>query len=290
MIEPKLLKTDKNGTKYWRIIEPCHRCGGAGNYGDYGVCYRCGGHNSMTFEQHIEKEYTPEYAAKLEAAREKRHKAKVAEDIKKAQENGAVAKAFKAQGANENGICWVAVGDTYLVKDEIKSEGGVWNACLRHWVYDHKPERRCVEVDLDKWMWRDYRGVPQDFEYRECYGDSDDEKSIWGMLCAEDKKAKKEEANIPDEYVFSEGEKIDVTVKFHDVFASETDFGTRHTCIFKDDAGHVLVWRTGFTDQYYNLPETGEMVHIKATVKELSDGEYGKNHIITRVKVVEDKE
>lgn len=80
----ELIKTDRNGTKYFNTRVKCDRCGGDGvykwgamiSYGGgpavpqfAGTCYKCGGAGSVW---EIEKEYTPEYRAKLDAANEKR--------------------------------------------------------------------------------------------------------------------------------------------------------------------------------------------------------------------------
>lgn len=75
----ELIKTDKNGTKYWNTLVPCDRCGGDGVYKwgaminnrpQYvGTCFKCNGAGKVW---DIIKEYTPEYRAKLDAANEKR--------------------------------------------------------------------------------------------------------------------------------------------------------------------------------------------------------------------------
>lgn len=81
-----LVKTDRNGTKYWNTRVMCDRCcGGSGIYrwgaiqtdgkghvigSTYaGTCFKCGG---AGYVWEIVKEYTPEYRAKLDAANEKR--------------------------------------------------------------------------------------------------------------------------------------------------------------------------------------------------------------------------
>lgn len=74
-----LVKTDRNGTKYWEVSCKCEKCGGTGTYrwgacinGNYmfsGVCFDCDG---TGIEMVIEKEYTPEHKAKLDAQRAKR--------------------------------------------------------------------------------------------------------------------------------------------------------------------------------------------------------------------------
>ena len=81
----ELIKTDRNGTKYFNQLVPCDRCGGTGiyrwgaiqtdSYGNVigstyaGTCFKCGGAAKI---QEVVKEYTPEYRAKLDAANEKR--------------------------------------------------------------------------------------------------------------------------------------------------------------------------------------------------------------------------
>lgn len=81
-----LVKTDKNGTKYWNTRVMCDRCvSGSGIYmwgsiytdghgnitgaSHSGTCFKCGG---AGYVWEIVKEYTPEYRAKLDAANEKR--------------------------------------------------------------------------------------------------------------------------------------------------------------------------------------------------------------------------
>ena len=88
MAKRELIKTDKNGTKYWNTLVLCDRCcNGSGVYtwgGTIngrpmyaGTCFKCGG---AGYVWEIIKEYTPEYRAKLDAANEKR-KAKLQAEI-----------------------------------------------------------------------------------------------------------------------------------------------------------------------------------------------------------------
>lgn len=70
----KLIKVDRNGTKYFMVDRPCDRCGGTGGADQWAytgwTCYKCGGTGQGKSE--IVKEYTPEYEAKLEERRAKR--------------------------------------------------------------------------------------------------------------------------------------------------------------------------------------------------------------------------
>lgn len=78
------LRTDKNGTKYYANYT-CPRCGGAGGSDKWAftgwTCYECGGTGESPTPV-IEKEYTPEYRAKLDERARKRAEAKRA--VKKA--------------------------------------------------------------------------------------------------------------------------------------------------------------------------------------------------------------
>ena len=74
----KLIKIDKNGTKYW-ADDTCRRCGGAGERSEWYytgmVCYECGGTGRSKVR--VEKEYTPEYEAKLAERRAEREARKL---------------------------------------------------------------------------------------------------------------------------------------------------------------------------------------------------------------------
>ena len=83
-----LVKTDRNGTKYWEFSCECGKCNGTGIYrwqahhytgtvSEYeGSCYACGGTGTATW---IEKEYTEAHAKKLADQRAKRQAKKQAE-------------------------------------------------------------------------------------------------------------------------------------------------------------------------------------------------------------------
>lgn len=69
----RLIRVDRNGTKYYEGDVPCERCGGAGRADKWQftgfTCYKCGGSGKQFGKW---KEYTPEYEAKLEERRRKR--------------------------------------------------------------------------------------------------------------------------------------------------------------------------------------------------------------------------
>lgn len=86
-----LIKTDKNGTKYYEE-DVCPKCGGTGylpfyHHVDCGRCFKCDGTGLFT---HIIKEYTPEHAKHLAELAEKRAARK--EAAKKAKEEARLQK------------------------------------------------------------------------------------------------------------------------------------------------------------------------------------------------------
>lgn len=110
----KLVKTDKNGTRYYEENVQCWKCNGSGIYswgmnGCYsGACYACNGAGWRLVK---DKEYTPEHAAKLEKDREKRRLARVekyaaqeAERQKKIDERNAAQAAREAEWEREKAL------------------------------------------------------------------------------------------------------------------------------------------------------------------------------------------
>ena len=84
-----LIRIDRNGTKYFEGMVSCDRCGGAGGAdqwkGTGWTCFKCGGTGKIHDKW---KEYTPEYASKLEArrnAKAEKWEQEHAEEIAKAE-------------------------------------------------------------------------------------------------------------------------------------------------------------------------------------------------------------
>lgn len=136
MESKKLVRVDRNGTKYWDITEACPRCGGRGDYIlgglNYGVCFACGGSGK---HEYTWKEYTPEHEAKLEARRQAKA-AKLAEEKAKYEEEHAdeieeerrriIKERYAENGCGADGIGYVLTGKTFPAKDQIKQNGGKW--------------------------------------------------------------------------------------------------------------------------------------------------------------------
>lgn len=131
----RLVRTDRNGTKYWDIVEACPRCGGCGDYVrgiNYGTCFLCGGTGKR---EYTFKEYTPEHEAKLEARRQAKaakrleeqakYEAEHAEEIAE-QNRKFIERQYAEFGCGKDGIGYALIGKTYPIKEQIKRNGGRW--------------------------------------------------------------------------------------------------------------------------------------------------------------------
>ena len=79
----EFVRVDKNGTKIY-LDWSCPRCGGRGGSEQWAMtgftCYECGG-SGRSEKARVYKEYTPEYAAKLEARAAARWERQHAEEL-----------------------------------------------------------------------------------------------------------------------------------------------------------------------------------------------------------------
>lgn len=129
------VRTDRNGTKYYKVVDVCPRCGGRGDYVlgiNYGVCFLC--HGTGT-KEYVAKEYTPEHEAKLEARRKARDAKRLEEKAKYAEEHaeeirkmeqGILERRYADYGCGKDGIGYIHEGNTYPVRKQIKKQGGRW--------------------------------------------------------------------------------------------------------------------------------------------------------------------
>jgi hypothetical protein len=137
----KYIRTDKNGTKYFYDYT-CPRCCGYGELDKWQftgrTCFACGGSGVRPVAK-VVKEYTEEYAAKLEArrlARAAKYAEEHAEEIaaKKAEQDRIEAEWRRVEnartlaelGCGADGVGYILQGNTYPIKDQIKSNGGKW--------------------------------------------------------------------------------------------------------------------------------------------------------------------
>lgn len=134
------LRTDKNGTKYYANYT-CPRCGGAGGSDKWAftgwTCYECGGTGERPTPV-IEKEYTPEYRAKLDERARKRAEAKTAKQVEEFNNNRlAIAEKY---GFNPEGKIYVVTGNTYEIREELREAGAKYRGGI-NWYFLEKQDR-----------------------------------------------------------------------------------------------------------------------------------------------------
>ena len=259
----KLLRIDKNGTKYW-ADDTCPKCGGKGvidayYYNEQGVCFLCGG--SGFHETHW-KEYTPEYAQKLAGRR-------LAKAKKTAPERNA--KFFKKEGFSEDGKAWIVLGNTFEIKDELKEAGCKWNNLLG-WHFDHETEFNAFEISIDDVM---EQSADDTYSYKEYY-------EVLEFIKNEKDARRPKTAS---EYVGEIGDKINMEL----TFKAEYRFKTFYTYSgelnfiykFADENGNTFVWKTC---KWLELEE-GKTYNVTGKIKDHNEYKGDKQTVLTRCKL-----
>lgn len=263
-MEPTYIKTDKNGTKYYSDSS-CPKCGGRGYiYGyehiDGGRCFKCGG--TGTGRTRIIKEYTEEYAAKLEEKRTQKRCKNAPEFNRKFIEN---------EGFNPDGQTYIVLGDTYSIKEELKARGAHFNTLLG-WHFDEPVEEyptALISIDdcYDKNSYGEYCAGFGDaravFAAREAYTIEQNQKSSHS------------------EHLGQVGERLSCSVQSHKYITGwDTEYGATYLYKFYTPEGNVLTWKTS------KFIEDAEVIHsITGTVKEHTEYKGIKETSLTRCKL-----
>lgn len=136
MFELQYIRTDRNGTKIFHDWT-CPRCGGAGRSEMWRMtgctCYACEGSGKRRNPK-VVKEYTPEYAAKLEARRIAKLPPQPDEAELKARAEEAKRNNWQEAGFTADGIAYIHAGDTYNHKLAIRRAGGRWCSYITAWI------------------------------------------------------------------------------------------------------------------------------------------------------------
>lgn len=277
MEDRKLIKVDKNGTKYWEVPAYCTRCGGSGYlpaYGhvDHGICFKCGGSGNP--HTRIEKEYTPEYAKKLEARRAKREEKRL--EALKAEMPAKKAEWLEREGFNADGKTYVFLGNTYEIKDEIKALGGQFDRYLNWHIANPVDGYQFLEIDVEEVTIESmYDGYVYDYDK-------------WLTADIETRrKTKWNQENIADAgYYGNVGDKINLDVTYVGYNSWENNYGyyggVTFLYTFEMD-GHTFIWKTSkFMCDEIN---EGDTITISGTIKEHSEYNGIKQTVLTRCKV-----
>lgn len=275
------IRTDRNGTKYFADYT-CKRCGGQGGlpqwiYTGY-TCYECGG-TGVAAKPEIFKEYTPEYAAKLEERRSKAREKKRLERIE--QIKNKLPEIYQDHGFSSEGKIYVVTGNTYEIREELKAAGAKWFSALRSWGFTEDTDKYpTVQISFDECYTVDMETGCVNWNYET--GNEDLIKS----------KMPKVENSLKSSFIGSIGDKLDQVVTFVRYFEYERDsysgWGKEIARIYKfvDEHGNILIWNTG---SWKTLQE-GKRYNLKGKIKEHNTYNGENQTILTRCTITKVEE
>lgn len=270
-----LVKTDKNGTRYYEGSQKCWKCDGSGhisyfNFYCQGVCFACNGSGVNPCKVKI---MTDEHYQKLEDKRIAKQNKAIEE--RKAHASELNAEFFKREGFNSEGKIWAVVKTGFVPKEfqeEMLSKGAKkhgWNIYLFS-----EPQAGAIELDATECCDTDMYSVYNDFK-----------RGYMNQLIADAEEAERKAKAEKSSYFGNVGDKVDgLEVTFKNEFFYETQFGGMCIYIFEDADGHQFKWSTstGFSTSL----EREAVIRIKGTIKEHSEYNGIKQTVLTRCKLV----
>ena len=282
-MEGKLIRIDKNGTKYYED-HTCPRCGGRGGADAWAytgwTCYECGG-TGRTSKPTVYKVYTPEYELKLAERRAKRREKELAKQRLEAPQINA--SFIKSKGFGEDGNTHVVLGNTFEIRAELKALGCVFDYILG-W---HSPKPLEGRPTLTLTAEEFFRKNPENDLYTGYNTDHVQE----AIANANDALKRAEDVS---EYVGEVGERITVKVTLKGSYSFETHYTysgeTNYIHTFEDEAGNVFKWKTTDCLSYkreggsWVYPEKGDALTLTGTVKAHEEYKGTKQTVLTRCK------
>jgi hypothetical protein len=252
----------KNGKLYTVVEGTCDRCGGTGvfacrvenghpvshpAYG--GICLKCGGTGKVTktVRLYTEGEYRSAQKAKANRRIKKIEERKEREKERKAN---ALPNWLKQNGFDAEGNTYLIYGNTYPIKDELKTAGCKFSQELK-W---HGPAAVDVPEDcyIERIHWSDVYKWNKDFLNMHITPN--------GQSFLEDIFS----SHTLGQYVGEIGERLrNITVTFDKVITFEGQYGTAQVYRFNYE-GAQLSW---FTEVHKDLEEGAEYT-LSGTVKE----------------------
>lgn len=273
-----LIRTDKNGTKYWGDYT-CDRCGGVGGSDAWEytgwTCYKCGGTGRMK-KPDIWKEYTPEYEAKLNERRAKREAKKQAEHEARLPE---IRKEWlEENNFNADGQTFLFLGNTYEAKERIKECGGKWDSIIGWHIAAPVDGFQFLMVTIEEVADENYWG----------YAISQDKcKNIENRRKEEYNKQNKIEEKT-SEWVGEVKQRITVNVTYigsasweQPAYLSWEPDVLMYLHKFVDVDGNMFVWKT---TSGISIDEN-TTVELTGTIKEHKEYKETKQTVLTRCKI-----
>ena len=273
-----LVKTDRNGTKYYEGVQKCWKCDGSGyisyfNYYAQGVCFACNGNGVNPCKVKV---MTDEHAKKLEDKRAEKRQKEI--DERKREQKNLNAKFLSDNGFNPEGKAYLFIKTGFVNKqfaNELISKGAKKYGYNIFIFPEPRADYNCIEFSAEDCFFADIYGVYVDFDYHKM------NKILSDFI--EQEKAEKAKKSA---YYGNIGDKLkDFELTFKHLFVIDTKFGSMGVFIFEDNAGNQFKWGTssGFSRDIAD----GEVIKINATIKEYSEYNGIKQTVLTRCKLAE---
>lgn len=304
----QLIKVDRNGTKYFHVVEPCGKCGGQGyiqyyHWNEGGICFDCNGSGVREYE---EKEYTEEYLKKLEGQRKRRQEK--AEAMRRAMADGLNKAFYERNGFNADGKAYAVLGDTFATKDELRSNGFRYKPQMGGWYSDKKVDGfDLMEFSAEDAYCTDNCGVllwnsaKRRFFYQgeEISHEDADACDYWEFnvdYMVKEENTKRNVEKSESGYVGNVGDKISVEVTLVREVACNYSLGWKSVSstlyIMKDKDGNVFTWKTqGILSfmpkggEYYKYIDTDYPFTITGKIKDHNEYNGVKQTVLTRCSV-----
>lgn len=257
---------DKNDKLYTKVSTPCPRCGGSGMYHGMprlGVCYKCGGSGRLIREARL---YTAKERDQME-----RQKARAAERREIERKNFlAVAKEkwLEKNGFTATGKTFMALGDTFNIKDSLKEAGFKYNDILG-WHNTEDCGFECAEVVFeDVYSWNYEAAAP----------------SVKENAHARMKEIRVPKIEISTKFYDAEvGDRIrDIPVTLADKKVVDTQYGVSTMYAFKGADDAWFIWWT--TSNKYRL-NIGDKAFLTGTIKAFNEYNGYNQTVLTRCKI-----
>ena len=212
-----------------------------------------------------------------------RRQAKQAAKLEQEKEHADEANAafFKQQGFNAEGKTWVVLGNTFEVKDQLKEAGCKYTGILG-WHTDHQLDGYdMLMLDVSECYDKDYAGI---YRWQQWKNDGLEEK-------IKEANQKAIASRSKSQHVGKAGDRIQIKATLTGFHSYKTQFGDMNIYTFTDIFNNVLVWKTSsYLDRIVGdickPVQKGEMVELKATVKDHTEYQGIKQTVLTRCKVV----
>ena len=264
----ELISTDKTGTKHYEAAHTCWKCGGTGEYLNFGRCFACcgSGYNECKI-----KIYTDEHRKKLDEDRIKRQNKKI--EIRKRNSEKLNKIFFEKEGYNSEGKTWAFIKPGYIQKEfadkmrEIGAKRIFGNVFL---FTTPQNNFNCIEISAEESCDKDVSDVFVSY------------KTFFWQDMIESVKVKENEKS---KYYGTVGEKVkELELTFLRTFHYETQFGWMSIYLFEDSDGNQFKWNT--SSGFDHVLDEGEKIKINGTIKAHSEYDGIKQTVLTRCKLV----